>query len=91
MPRREHGQTVNQTDLFHSASVTAEGAFELIVLTVTSVYARLVLWHYGCFKSVCSRNTSVIDKYKHNSGIKYSCIMYNFLHGLNSQHCPLYM
>jgi hypothetical protein len=43
MPQREHGQTVNQPDLFQGASVTAEGVFELTVLMVISVFARPTL------------------------------------------------
>jgi len=52
MPRRESGQTVSQTDLFQGASVTAEGVFELTVLMVNSVFARLVQCPYGCCKNV---------------------------------------
>jgi len=61
MPQREHGQTVNQTDLFQGASVTAEGVFELIVLMVNSVFARptlkegtvivVVQVHFHCLRS----------------------------------------
>lgn len=88
-PQREHGQTVNQTDLFQGASVTAEGVFGLTVLMVNSVFARLVPCPYVCCKNVCSRITGDIVKYKCNSGIKYSFVMYSFLHSCNCQLCPL--
>jgi hypothetical protein len=72
MPHREHGWTANRTDLFPSASVTAEEVFELTVLMVTSVFARLVPWNYGCSESVCSSSIDGIDKCKYNSRIKYT-------------------
>jgi len=89
MPQREHGQTVNQPDLFQGASVTAEGVFELTVLMVISVFARLVPCPYRCCKNVCSRITGDIVRYKYKSGIKYSFVMYSFLHGCNCHPCPL--
>jgi hypothetical protein len=61
MPQREHGQTVNQTDLFQGASVTAEGVFEPIVLMVNSVFARLVPCPYVCRKNVCSRSLMTLS------------------------------
>jgi hypothetical protein len=46
MPHRELGQTVNHLDLFPSAGVTAEAAFDLIVRMVTSAFARFVPLSY---------------------------------------------
>lgn len=89
MPQREHGQTVNQPDLLQGASVTAEGVFELTVLMVNSVFARLVPCPYRCCKNVCSRIAGDIVRYKYNSGIKYSFVMYSFLQGCNCHPCPL--
>jgi hypothetical protein len=89
MPQRERGQTVNQTDHFQGASVTAEGVLELTVLMVNSVFARLVPCPYGCCKNVCSGITGDIVKYKYNLGIKDSFVMFIFLHGGNFQRCPL--
>ena len=113
MPHREHSQTVNQTDL-HSASVTAEGVFELTVLMVNSVFARLVLCPYGCcsvqgtlvtlLSINITRELSILlsctifcmvvtvnfvhDVAIYSVIIKYSFVMYNFLHGCNCQLCP---
>lgn len=89
MPQREHGQTVNQTDLFQGASVTAEGVFELTVPMVNSVFARLVPCSYRCCKNVCSRITGDIVRYKHNSGTNYSFVMYSFLRCCNCRPCSL--
>jgi len=38
---------------------------------------------------MCSRNTGDIVKYKCHFGIKYSFVMYSFLHGCNCHPCPL--
>jgi hypothetical protein len=89
MPQREHGQTVNQTDLFQGASVTAEGVFELTVLMVNSVFARLVPCPYVCCKNLCSGITGDDVKCKCNWGFKYSFVMYSFLHCCNFHLCPL--